>query len=285
MFNSPITIKQLLGDASKLLDDISDSQLLDCQILLCHVLEKPASYLLTWPEEVVTSDDLFKFSQLLSRRLNGEPIAYIVGEKEFWSLSLLVSPATLIPRPDTETLVELVLNHHQTSQLKCLDLGTGTGAIALALASEHPTWQIEAVDYNADAVTLANRNKQRCGINTVTIYQSDWFSQVAESSFDVIVTNPPYIDELDPHLSQGDVRFEPSSALIAKDKGFDDIRHIIDKARSHLNSNGGSLYIEHGFEQGERVRDLLTKYGYRDAATQKDFGGNPRITYASFFAN
>lgn len=285
MFNSPITVKQLLGDASALLNDISDSQILDCQILLCHVLEKPTSYLLTWPEQEVSADNLTRFTQLFSRRLNGEPIAYIVGEKEFWSLPLLVSPATLIPRPDTETLVELVLNRHQSSQLKCLDLGTGTGAIALALASENLKWQIEAVDFNADAVALANKNKQRCGLNTVTIYQSDWFSQVKESSFDIIVSNPPYIDELDPHLSQGDVRFEPASALVAKDEGLDDIRQIIDKARSHLSSNGGSLYIEHGFEQGKQVRDLLTQFGYRDAVTQKDFGGNPRITYASFFAN
>ncbi|QOL24521.1 peptide chain release factor N(5)-glutamine methyltransferase [Thalassotalea sp. LPB0316] len=283
MFNAPITVKQLIGQASQLLNDKSDSQQLDCQILLCYVLAKPKSYLLTWPDAELTSEQLATFSRLFERRLAGEPIAYIVGEQEFWSLPLKVSSATLIPRPDTETLVELVLNHHQAEVLNVLDLGTGTGAIALALASEQSQWQIEAVDFNCDAVALANENKINNDLTNVEIYQSDWFSNV-NGTFDVIVSNPPYIDEQDPHLSQGDVRYEPSSALVAPEQGLKDLRHIIDNARKYFKATGGWLYLEHGYDQAEQVRALLKAYGYQAPKTQKDLGDNPRITYASFLA-
>lgn len=284
MFEAGITIKQLIAQASAQLAAISDTQTLDCQILLTQVLDKPNSYLLTWPEKTLNQTQIDAFNALFSRRLAGEPVAYIIGEREFWSLPLSVSPATLIPRPDTETLVELVLNQHPEKGLKCLDLGTGTGAIALALASESPSWVIEGVDFNEEAVDLAKHNQVKCQLPQVTFYQSDWFSQINENSFDIIVSNPPYIDESDPHLAQGDVRFEPLSALVAPEKGFSDIEHIIETARSYFGSNGGWLYLEHGFEQAHGVQTILKRYGYQEIATQKDFGGNPRITYARYAA-
>lgn len=217
----------------------------------------------------------------LARRVNGEPIAYITGIKEFWSLPLQVSPATLIPRPDTETLVDLVLEHFGDSeQLSCLDLGTGTGAIALALASEQPTWLIDAVDFNEQAVELAQKNAKNLSLHQVAIFQSDWFSEVGDKQYQVIVSNPPYIDALDENLTCGDVRFEPDSALIAKDNGLADIKHIAKHASKHL-SHGGQLYFEHGYQQGAAVRKILSDLGYQGSQTQTDLNGHERITWAS----
>lgn len=281
MFSVPITVKQLIGQASQLLNGKSDSQQLDCQILLCNTLKKTQSYVFTWPDVQLTEQQVIDFTEVFKRRLAGEPIAYIVGEKEFWSLSLKVSPATLIPRPDTETLVDLVLANHQQATLDLLDLGTGTGAIALALASEQPDWHVEAIDFNHDAVALANENKQRNNLDWVSIYQSDWFGNI-DNKFDVIVSNPPYIDEQDPHLGEGDVRFEPNSALVAKEQGLEDLKHIIATARGYFKSTGGCLYLEHGYDQAQQVQALFVEYGYQNPRTQKDLGDNPRITYASF---
>jgi len=256
----------------------SDSAKLDAQILLSFVLDKPGSYLLTWPDLSISESDCQYFYTLLERRILGEPIAYIIGTKDFWSLTLSVSPATLIPRPDTETLVEHVLIDFPGETLACLDLGTGTGAIALALASEKPKWHIEAVDFNADAVVLAQKNAKDNQLPRVDIYQSDWFEQIAvNKSFDLIVSNPPYIENSDNHLSQGDVRFEPKSALVAKQNGLSDIIHIVDSARNYFNEVG-ALYLEHGFEQAEAVQQIMTKYGYENIATLKDLAGNDRVT-------
>lgn len=259
----------------------SDSAKLDAQILLAFVLNKEASYLLTWPEKVLSEPELAHYLTLLKRRVVGEPIAYIVGIKEFWSLPLKVSTATLIPRPDTEVLVELVLEHFaEVDNLYCLDLGTGTGAIALALASEKPRWNIQAVDFNPDAVALAKQNANDLHLSQVNICQSNWFSAVNYQQFDVIVSNPPYIDALDENLSQGDVRFEPDSALVANDKGLADIKHIAQEALNYLAKNG-VLYFEHGFEQGEDVRNILSSLGYQNAQTQRDFNHHERITWAT----
>ncbi len=279
-------LAQLVELGQHYLEDISDSARLDAQVLLCFILNKAPSYLLTWPDKTLSAEQISHFQQLLIRRKNSEPIAYITGTKEFWSLMFEVSPATLIPRPDTETLVELVLDlvasteHWQCQQL--LDLGTGTGAIALALASELPQWQVDAIDYSIDAVTLAKRNAQRLQLSGVNIYQSDWFAQVpAKKSFDIIVSNPPYIDENDIHLSQGDVQFEPKSALVAKQNGLADIINIATVARAHLSVNG-YFFIEHGFEQGLAVRAILTELGYEEVQTSQDLSGNDRITWACF---
>ena len=274
------TIVNLVAYGQEQLVSCSDSAKLDAQILLAFVLDKELSYLLTWPEKALTKQDKQQYLALLDRRISGEPIAYIVGVKEFWSLPFMVSPATLIPRPDTEILVELVLEQFADfDTLHCLDLGTGTGAIALALASEQPNWQIDAIDFSLDAVKLAQQNAKKLQLSHVNIFQSDWFSALNERRFDVIVSNPPYIDKLDENLSQGDVRFEPESALVADEHGLGDIKHIAQQALKYLNSQG-SLFFEHGFEQGEAVRNILTALGYHNAQTVRDFNGHERITWA-----
>lgn len=271
-----------------MLQAVSDSAKLDVEILLCFVLDKERSYLLTWPEKKLSDEQLCSFLPLLVRRIQGEPIAYIIGIKEFWSLPLAVSPSTLIPRPDTETLVELVLEQYgNRNNVNCLDLGTGTGAIALALASENPTWKIDAIDFNLEAVQLAQLNAKNLGskivdLSHVNIFQSDWFSQVdMQKKFDLIVSNPPYVDSEDSNLSQGDVRFEPASALIASDNGLADIKHIADVARSFLTPHG-KLFFEHGFEQGHAVRRILLNLGFEKAQTAQDLNGQDRITWATF---
>ncbi len=277
------SIANLVNQGRKLLEAESDSAKLDVEILLCFVLGKDRSYLLTWPDKMLSDEQLHSFLPLLIRRIKGEPIAYITGVKEFWSLPLAVSPSTLIPRPDTETLVELVLEQYGNSNnISCLDLGTGTGAIALALASENPTWKIDAIDFNADAVQLAQFNAKSCKLMQVNIFQSDWFAQIdSDKKFDLIVSNPPYIDCDDSNLDQGDVRFEPESALVASDNGLADIKHIADMARNFLTSQG-KLFFEHGFEQGHAVRSILLNLGFEKAQTAQDLNGHDRITWASF---
>jgi len=277
-----MTIESLLKTASIKLAVCSDSPKLDAKLLLASALERDTTYLFTWADKTVLPEQESAFEQLLDRRLNGEPIAYILGTQEFWSLPFYVSPATLIPRPDTETLVELVLNDWQQSQLNLLDLGTGTGAIALALASEQTNWQITAVDYSEDAVELAQKNARNLQLEQVKIKQSDWYKNIEQHSlFDVIVSNPPYIDEQDPHLKQGDVRFEPKSALVANNEGLADLSLIIEQGRRFLKASG-KMYLEHGYQQGQQVRALFDKFGYQNATTVKDLSGNDRITWALF---
>ncbi|MDN3651567.1 peptide chain release factor N(5)-glutamine methyltransferase [Thalassotalea ponticola] len=254
----------------------------DAQVLLSETIDKPLSYLITWPEKTLSDKQKQRFLSFVERRCNGEPVAFIIGKRSFWSIELSVADCTLIPRPDTETLVEAVLQHHPSSLQRVLDLGTGTGAIALALAHDNPHWQVEAVDFNPDAVALAQQNAEALDLQRVNIYQSDWFSRVADDKrFDIIVSNPPYIDANDPHLTQGDVRFEPSSALVADEQGFADIRLIIEQSRRYL-ASAGSLYIEHGFEQHIGVQKLLLDHGYQHIETFVDYGNNPRITKGVF---
>ena len=272
------TISQLIKLGEQMLTPMSDSAKLDSQILLGFVLQKTPSYFLTWPEKKVAEASEQAFLKLLKRREQHEPIAYIVGEKEFWSMPFKVSPSTLIPRPDTEVLVETVLQHHSSERVNCCDLGTGTGAIALSLASERPLWQIDAIDFSQEAVALAQENANNLGYNEVAIYQSNWFSKVnAEKRFNVIVSNPPYIDETDPHLSDGDVQFEPLSALVANKNGLGDIIDIAQAARHFLAING-MIYFEHGYNQGGGVRDVLTDLGYKNIQTINDYNGHERIT-------
>jgi len=274
------TIKQLFDFAKSCFlqfEDAYDAKV-DAQALLSAVLDKPTSFLSTWPEKHLSAEQQTLFLSFVKRREQGEPVAFIVGKQQFWSLDFFVAPCTLIPRPDTETLVEAVLSNNQAVQLSLLDLGTGTGAIALALASEHQTWQVDAVDFSAETVQLARSNAEQLRLTQVDIYQSDWFSNISNSKrFDIIVSNPPYIASDDKHLAQGDVRFEPKSALVADEQGFADIRHIIDKSRDYLTVNG-QLYLEHGFEQHQGVQQLFAEYGYGNIKTYNDYGGNPRIT-------
>ena len=276
------TIAQWIAYGHERLISSSDSAKLDAQILLGFVLDKERSYLLTWPDKKLTEYQVIPYLSLLKRRELGEPIAYIIGIQEFWSLPFLVSPVTLIPRPDTEILVELVLEHFsEVSVLNCLDLGTGTGAIALALASEKPQWKIDAIDFNHGAVKLAKNNAKNLQLLQVNIFQSDWFSNVNEHNFDVIVSNPPYIDTLDEHLTQGDIRFEPESALVANEHGLGDIKHIANIARNYL-TNQGALFFEHGFDQAQAVSEILTVLGYTKVQTVKDLNHHDRITWAVF---
>ncbi|MEZ9230873.1 peptide chain release factor N(5)-glutamine methyltransferase [Vibrio amylolyticus] len=280
------TVEQTMKSATSALKQSgSESPNLDAGVLLCHSLDKPRSFLLTWPDKELTELELSGFEQLLQRRINGEPIAYIVGEREFWSLPLKVSPTTLIPRPDTERLVEVALDKSTGQSGSILDLGTGTGAIALALASELPEREVVGVDLKVEAQHLASENAQSLNILNAQFLSGSWFSPLEDGTkFALIVSNPPYIDEADPHLSQGDVRFEPVSALVAKENGLADIRHIAQTAVDYLEEDGW-LMFEHGFEQGQRVRDILVASGYQGIETVKDYGNNDRVTFGQWKKN
>ncbi|WP_232733511.1 peptide chain release factor N(5)-glutamine methyltransferase [Vibrio sp. HA2012] len=256
----------------------SDSPSLDAAVLLCHILGKPRSYLLTWPDKDLTADEYHYFQTTLSRRIAGEPVAYIIGEREFWSLPLKVSPSTLIPRPDTERLVEVALEKAAVCPGEILDLGTGTGAIALALASELPECQVTGVDIRPEAQRLAAENAERLHLVNTRFLHGSWFEPVEDGTkFALIVSNPPYIEKNDPHLKLGDVRFEPLSALVSEEKGLADIRYIAAEARNYLQENGWLLF-EHGYGQGEDVRNLMKTLGYHQVRTMKDYAGNDRVT-------
>ncbi|HFQ8224775.1 TPA: peptide chain release factor N(5)-glutamine methyltransferase [Citrobacter freundii] len=255
----------------------SESPRRDAEILLEFVTGKGRTYILAFGETAITDAQREQLDRLLARRKQGEPIAHLTGVREFWSLPLFVSPATLIPRPDTECLVEQALARLPSGPCRILDLGTGTGAIALALASERPDCEVTAVDRMPEAVELAQRNATHLAINNVHIQQSDWFSALPGQQFAMIVSNPPYIDEQDPHLAQGDVRFEPLTALVARDGGMADIVHIIEQSRTRLEA-GGYLLLEHGWQQGAAVRDAFIRAGYQAVETCRDYGDNERIT-------
>lgn len=271
-------IKDALADASQRLQAVSDSARLDAEVLLCHLLQKNRAYLLTWPEQLLNDSQLLTFNRCLQRRLQGEPVAHIIGEREFWSLTLKVSKHTLIPRPDTELLVEQILaNYPPTPAIDLADLGTGSGAIALAIASERPEWHIVATDASAQALEIARENAIALKIDNVEFLLGNWCQPLSHRRFDVIVSNPPYIPENDPHLSQGDVQFEPSSALTAGTDGLDDIRIIAEQARHQLKP-GGQLMIEHGYDQKQSVLDIFTKTGYQNIIQHHDIANNPRTT-------
>ncbi|MCS3455070.1 release factor glutamine methyltransferase [Aeromonas sp. BIGb0405] len=252
----------------------------DADALLCHLLSCRRSYLMTWPERTLDAAQQGTLQAWLVRRLAGEPIAHLIGEREFWSLPLKVSPATLIPRPDTELLVEQALSRLPAGPCRVLDLGTGTGAIALALKSERPDADIWALDLMPGAVALARENSQTLSL-PLTLLAGSWFAPLAELAtpprFDLIVSNPPYIDPDDEHLAQGDVRFEPLSALVADEQGLADLRQIVAQSPDYLQV-GGWLLLEHGWQQGEAVRNLLLQQGYQGVATIRDYGDNERVT-------
>lgn len=268
-------IEQLLAQAEHI--DSPTAQL-DAELLLAFVLDKPRSYLYTWPEKTLTTAQLNSFAALLERRKRGEPVAYLLGRQGFWTLDLAVAAHTLIPRADTELLVETVLQLADASAaLNILDLGTGSGALALAVASERQCWQVTGVDRIEAAVALAQDNQQQLGLSNVRFLRSDWFSAVAHQRYDLILSNPPYIAANDPHLQQGDVRFEPLSALVSGADGLDDIRLIIAQAPEYLTANGW-LLLEHGFDQAAAVRELLHLSGFTEVSSQRDLGGHERIS-------
>ncbi|MEE3915059.1 peptide chain release factor N(5)-glutamine methyltransferase [Pseudomonas viridiflava] len=252
---------------------------LDAELLLAAALGKPRSFLHTWPERIVSTEAALAFAGYLQRRRTGEPVAYILGQQGFWKLDLEVAPHTLIPRPETEMLVEAALELVPAfAPAQVLDLGTGTGAIGLALANDRQQWKITAVDRVPEAVELAERNRQRLQLDNAEVLNSHWFSALEGRQFDLIISNPPYIAETDPHLSMGDVRFEPGSALTSGPDGLDDLRTIISEAPAHL-SPGGWLLLEHGYDQGPAVRELLIRHGFERIQTRRDLGEHERITF------
>jgi release factor glutamine methyltransferase len=272
------TIESLLNYAE--LPD-SPTQRLDAELMLAHVLGKSRSYLHTWPERELDAQQLERFQAALVRRQAGEPVAYILGQQGFWSLDLEVAAHTLIPRPDTELLGGTVLALLPATPARLLDLGTGSGAIALALASERSAWRVTGVDRITEAVALAERNRARLKLTNANFIESHWFSALVGQRYQLIVSNPPYIAADDRHLAQGDVRFEPSSALVAGVDGLDDIRLIIEQAPGYLQA-GGWLLLEHGFDQAAAVRELLSERGFSTVQSRRDLGSHERISLGRF---
>ncbi len=256
----------------------TESPAVDARALLCHCLDKPRSYLYTWPDREISDEQYMRFKELVSQRKQGNPVAYLRGYQEFWSLTLNVSAATLIPRPETELLVEKVLALNALPDPAICDLGTGTGAIAIALAKELPHATVLGVDAVPAAVALAKSNAKLNQVYNVSFKQSNWFSALQNKCFDILVSNPPYVETTSDYLHQGDVRFEPASALTSGVDGLDDIRLILTSAAKHLNQNG-ILLIEHGFNQGPAVADLFAQHKFSNIATFKDINNLDRITF------
>lgn len=271
-----VTISELLQRSAELTD--SDSAVLDTELLLSHALDVSRTYLKTWPDRQPDTDQVTTFAALFQRRIRGEPIAYILGHQDFWSLDLKVSEHTLIPRPETELLVETALELQLPPQSSVLDLGTGTGAIALALACERNDWNITALDFQPQAVALAEENRAAHKLDNVQIVQSNWFAALPAVKFDLIVSNPPYIENNDPHLSQGDVRFEPPSALVSGAEGLDDLILLIGQSVAFLKPNGW-LLVEHGYDQGPGVRALFAEAAFSAIETRNDYNQIDRITF------
>ena len=256
----------------------SDSPRLDAEVLLMNVLGVTRSYLLTWPEKMLTANQYAQFQALLARRTQDEPIAYLTGHKEFWSLELQVTENTFIPRPETELLVEQALARLPIDgEALVIDLGTGSGAIALAIAAEQPQCRVLATDKSTAALKVAQANAQRLGLHQVEFSQSDWWAALGEIKATLIVSNPPYVAVNDPHLSQGDVQYEPRSALVAGVDGLADIGQLIAQSVFHLVAEGW-LLLEHGYNQAAGVQALFEQYGYKAVKTYNDLAGLPRVT-------
>lgn len=271
-------IDQALRDAQARLDDSEGAARLEAEILLCEVLHCDRTYLHTWPERELDAAQQAQYQQLIARRASGEPIAHITGLRDFWDMTLRVTPDTLIPRPETERLVELALERiPPDSAWRIADLGTGSGAIALAVARERPRCQLVASDASPAALAVAQDNAARLGVSNIEFRHGSWFAPLTGEHFALILANPPYVHPEDPHLQRGDLRFEPASALSASPDGLSDLRHIIGEAREHLVAPGW-LILEHGYDQGAAVRQLLSKAGYVQVETFRDLAKQERTT-------
>ncbi len=272
------TVEQVLGSARERLRERHDSARLDAEVLLAWLLERDRSFLHAHPEHVLDAELAGRYQALVERRAAGEPVAYLIGEREFWSLPLRVTPDVLIPRPETELLVEQALAHIPAdAEYAVADLGTGSGAIALAIARERPRCRVRATDRSPEALEVAEANAKRLGIANVEFAAGNWGQALGERRFDLVVSNPPYVVSGDPHLTRGDARHEPRTALQAGPDGLDAIRVIGFQAKRHLVA-GGWLLLEHGFDQGKAVRALLQRYRYSDIATVDDLAGQPRVS-------
>jgi release factor glutamine methyltransferase len=267
------TVAELLTDAAA----AGDESRRDAEILLGHCLDKPRSWLYTWPDAELDSATITQFSSLMDARKNGRPVAYLTGRRGFWTLNLQVNQYTLIPRPETEMLVEWALQLTLSPAAKVLDLGTGSGAIALSLASEKPNWHITGVDSSEPALEVARSNAKELQLESVQFLRSNWYDAVPNQHFDLLISNPPYIEPGDIHLSQGDLRFEPISALQSQDAGFADLVSLIEGAPAHLNT-GSYLLLEHGYQQGGRVRELLAQRGFTQIESRCDLAGQERLS-------
>lgn len=268
----PTTVGAVLREANTRLDRV------DAEALLLHVLGQPRGWLFTHCGDALTPEQSSRFDELTARRQAGEPVAYLTGRRGFWTLDLEVTPDTLIPRSETELLVELALAripHGAASRIA--DLGTGSGAIALAIASERPTARVVATDASEAALAVARRNAQGNDIANIEFRHGSWLAPLADERFDLIASNPPYIENGDPHLVEGDLRFEPMSALASGDDGLDDLRTLVSAAPSRL-VVGGWLLVEHGWEQGDAVRALFANAGFSDVETIRDLEGRDRVT-------
>lgn len=274
-----MTIAQALQQAGNRLAQHETARL-DAEVLLMHVLGKPRSYLHAWPEQALTAEQCARFEALITRRAAGEPVAYLSGQREFWSLPLEVTAATLIPRPDTEILVEQALAVLPDNRpLRVADLGTGSGAIALALAQERHWWFVVALDRSPAAISVAQRNARRLRGHRPVFLIGNWCDAFANASLDAIVSNPPYVCDNDPHLRRGDVRFEPRAALASGADGLDAIRHLVDAAGRVL-TPGGWLFLEHAPEQTTSIHKLFKSKGFSDAHSARDLAGRERVSYA-----
>jgi len=269
-----------LKTATHSLQACSDTPRLDAELLICHVLGIPKTYFFTHPEQEVTDQQYAKLDTLLQQRMAGQPIAYIIGYRYFWDLKLKVTPDTLIPRPETEFLVETALELGEEAKgIDVIDLGTGSGAIALSLAKARPNWHITATDQSSSALEVAVENADANGVNRITFVESHWFDRLDEhNQYDLIVSNPPYVPEQAPHLQERGVRYEPRQALVSGADGLDAIRILIPESKKHLKQNGW-LLLEHGFDQGEEVKTLFEAQGYKNVQQKQDLGGHTRITY------
>ncbi|EQM81451.1 MULTISPECIES: peptide chain release factor N(5)-glutamine methyltransferase [Stenotrophomonas] len=277
-FQAQPTLRQVVADASARLGSIDARH--EAELLLLHVLDRPRSWLFAHATDPLAANDQAAFEALLARRVAGEPVAYLTGRRGFWTLDLEVDPATLIPRPETELLVELALERLPPDQsLQLADLGTGSGAIALALASERPQAQVLATDASPGALAVAARNAARHDLRNVRFAEGghDWYAPLQGARFDLIASNPPYIASDDPHLEQGDLRFEPATALASGPDGLDDIRRIVDGGQAHLRPEGW-LLIEHGWDQGAAIRALFDAAGFVEVQTAQDLEQRDRIT-------
>jgi release factor glutamine methyltransferase len=272
------SIKQVLAEASCLLSDITDSPQYEADLLLSFILKKPRTFLRAWPDHILSDDEIKAFFAIISRRQRSEPLAYIVGQKEFYDISLAVSKAVLVPRPETELLVDAILNLPVTqAAIQFADLGTGSGAIALSIAKARPHWQVHAVDISHEALAIAKQNADSLRLDNISFCKGSWLSALPRRDFTIIASNPPYLSEVEWPEFAPSLRHEPQLALVSGPEGLDAIIEIVQQSRAFL-LPGGYLLLEHGYQQGEKVRTILAQAGYKEIKTLRDFAGHERLT-------